>query len=148
MLVFIEWLLAIMSPRVAKLVFIGLVLISIPVGLYPLWMIYQLTESVTARASVIRLDTGLFYCLLATVFWPMYWLESTSSRKDADSASPSCLTAKFIVAWFVVVLVVVNGLIYTAESALESRGYTACKNPLSINRTSRGESLIYSLHGC
>ena len=137
-----------MSPRVARLVFIGLVLISIPVGLYPLWMIYQLAESVAARAAFIPLDTGLFYGLLATVFWPMYWLESAGRHEDAQSLRPAWLTAKLIIVWFVVALVAVNGLIYAAQSALQSRGYTACENPLSINRTGRGESLIYSLNGC
>ena len=127
--------------------------VSIPATFYPFYQTLSLATSVNNAIPIIKLDTGYYYLLLMSVFWPMMLIEILGQREKEQVCSTltKWLLEKaggIFIGWFITCLAMGFLGSWAAPAYLESQGYYACKNPDSISRVGRGQSIIFSLSPC
>lgn len=135
-----------MSPKTARLGFTFITLISIPLSIYAVVSTANLIHFIAIHAAPILFDSSNLYFILASVFWPMALAEYTGTKEKMRWFRDILPTV--LIVWFVSCIAIGALGNWALKTTLEAEGYVACKNPQSISRISRTESLIYRLDGC
>ncbi len=135
-----------MRPSTAQTVFILITLASIPVGAWPVYEWWRVSNLMDAGASQIRFDSGDGYFLLMSVFWVLAVLQYAGLHggmvwvKRHGSA--------FLFAWLVACLVLANRVPAWLEQRLILAGYQHCPVEQSAGRRSPGRRLVYQRPAC
>jgi hypothetical protein len=135
-----------MPDKIALPFFITMSMLAIVAFGYVIYDINSISQSIADKQSAITYDSGTYYLLLLSVFWPASYIEYTGRTKGIEAVAP--FASKLILFWFLATLLLANVIPWLVEHQFESHQYVACENPASITRVARGESLIYKKHSC
>lgn len=135
-----------MSPKTANIVIVFFNLVGFLLVGYAINDFATVNSAISSRTLEIPYDSGTYYLFLIAIFWVftiLHW--SGLLRTEHKLQRYSSMT---LVAGFVCLLILANGLNYYVSDRFESAGYIECDDPTEISRISKGESSIYRLNGC
>lgn len=130
-----------MSPKTAQSAFIGMNLLACLAVSYLGYDIYRVEHALQQRAEIIAYDSGISFLLVSSVIWALSLIQYMGLRQSNNIVYQHA--SLFLVAWFVVTLVIAYSIPQLQKSRFNKAHYIACDNPNFVSRVSRGESLIY-----
>lgn len=135
-----------MKEEKAQIIFIALnVTAVVLVGMAGYDFITAL-NSVSNRIKQIPFDAGLYYFLLASVFWLMSLIQYHGKRNKKSFYYQKA--SQLLVGWFIFTLVLANVLPAYLKNRFTEAGYTQCIDPAALQRVTRAESRVYTLGEC
>jgi hypothetical protein len=135
-----------MSPKKAQIVLVIINLLAIPAVGYAIYVFFSVKHAIANNEPQIPFDSGVFYYLLASIFWIFSIIQYAGLR--GGKAYVPKFAAPLAVGWFVAMLILANVIPYFLEKSLEDAAYVKCKDIREISRVSRGESSVFKKGGC
>lgn len=136
-----------MPPKLAKCIFLFLIIVSIPAALFPIYEFFRVMSSAQEYVKQIEFDGGIFFLLLMSEFWLFCFIEYSGINRKHPLFIKK-YAAKMIVYWFVAVLALAYIFSYLLVLQLEHKGYQKCDIEHYSSRISRGEIELYQLGRC
>lgn len=114
-----------------------------------IWLIFdsiRVLNSLEEQQAAIDFDSGTHYLLLLSVLFVIFLadvLNLLGKKRFVEKAGGKLLIGSFFIS-----LLLANIIPMYFKAKLGQAGYVECKDPRSISRTARGESLIFVLGRC
>lgn len=134
-----------MDPKVARRVLCFLYVAAIPATVYPAWRLAELLHAATGREAVIRLDSGVFYFLLMSIFFSFFAIERAGTVRPSSWWIKNA--SKIVVAHFISALLLASALATGLPVWLERQGYRECGID-DGHRVARGARMVFVLESC
>lgn len=106
----------------------------------------RVLSSIDERKAAIDFDSGAYYLLLLSALFVLFLADALNllgRKRFVEKAGGKLLIGSFFIS-----LLLANIIPIYFKAKLEQAGYVACKDPRSISRTARGQSLIFVLGEC
>ncbi|GAB1268118.1 hypothetical protein NBRC116493_13710 [Aurantivibrio infirmus] len=135
-----------MSPKTAQKIFIFLVIIAIPLTLWPFWELWTIFKAIKNSREIVVIDSGIFYLWLMSVFFTFYLIQRKGLQEHSSLNTRHASLA--IVIQFLVITIVAYSLPIALKHWLIENQYQLCikvKKPGTITDTTIER---YSLSGC
>lgn len=134
------------STRVAYSILTLFLALSVVAVWFVLSDFYQARSQLQDGAELVVVDTGLFYLLVLSVFWPIFAAELIGRRvARARLVKPLTIT---LVVWFVASASLAHLLGAELQGHARKLGYSVCPHPDDRYRTFLGKTLMLSSGPC
>lgn len=135
-----------MSPRLAYSISTFFLALSFAGVWFVLTDFYQARSQLQDGVELVVVDTGLFYILVLSVFWPIFAAELIG-RRVAPGRLAKPLTIVLVI-WFVGSASLAYLLGAKLQGDADASGYSVCLHPDDRYRTFLGKTLVFSLDSC
>jgi len=133
-----------MNRKTAQLLLGVFNLLAIVAVIYVINDYLRVTDAIHQKHTEIDFDSGIYYLLLMSVFWPITAVEFIGLVNAQHRLVQHSQVV--IIAWFIVMLILSHIIPYQLTHKMQGAGYIAYDDPAEISRVSKGESLIYKLN--
>lgn len=124
----------------------GISLLSIPLIYFVGSATVNVLSALISQQESIPFDTGIYYCLLITVFWLFLLIESLGKTNIIQQHKDKL--SLIIIGWFIATVLMAFFIPRYISQQLEAAGYTACTDPREVSRVTPGKKLIYERNEC
>jgi len=135
-----------MTQKTAQLIFIIFNIIALFAVAYTIYDFINVINAIEAQVRVIPFDSGTYYLLLMSVFWVLSIIQYAGLKNK--QARLLKYGNQFLVAWFLLMLLLANLIPSYLSSTLEKADYVKCVDPREISRIAKGESSYYTKNDC
>ena len=135
-----------MNPKTASVIIVFFNLIGFLLVGYAINDFITVTSAINSETLEIPYDSGTYYLFLIAIFWIFTMLHWSGLLRTGHKLQRYSST--ILIAGFVCLLILANGLNYYVSDRFERAGYIECEDTTEISRISKGESSIYRLNGC
>lgn len=94
----------------------------------------------------IKFDTADYYVAIILIMPVIHFVQYVINRHKQSRIAKN--SGKVIIATFILLLVLINGIIFFIKDRLDKKGYEACTKIKSLSVGVRGEGWLYRLGGC
>lgn len=135
-----------MSSRLASSMLTLLLVLSVVAVWFVLTDFYQCRSQLDDGAELVVVDTGLFYLLVLSVFWPIFAADLIG-RRVAPGRLAKPLTLLLVI-WLLGSASLAHLLGTELQDDARESGYSVCPHPDDQYRTFWGKTLVFSLGSC
>jgi len=137
-----------MNQKTAQIIFVIFNLLALPIVAFTGYEFCTVNAAINQKNEIIPFDTGIYYLLLASVFWIMALIQTVGKRGEQGAKLVEKYASMILIGWFIFMLAAANAIPYYLQGRIQNLGYYTCDDPKEISRIARGSSIIYSKNKC
>jgi len=137
-----------MNQKTAQIIFITFNLLALPIVAFVFYEFYQVNSAISRLDETIPFDSGLYYLLLASVFWVMGIIQYVGKKGGQGKQYVEKYASVMLVGWFIGILVSANLIPFYLQEKINKLAYIPCDDPREVSRLAKGVSIIYSKTDC